>query len=225
MTTTLESLLSSAPPGQLDGLVDNISTLSPVPADLVDKIKANSTVSSEICNQELAQSLKQEWTAYQKEYYCNNNVDYTFSITGDQPKSLVLSTLAQRIDVKNCHAGSWRGAWTIAMSDDGSAATLQGSIHIHIYCHEDCNVQLESKKEYNDLNVVQGKGGNLAKSIKNKIATVEANVAAELEEMYDSMDDKLKALRRILPIMRKRLDWNVLSHRMVKKLEETAASN
>jgi hypothetical protein len=83
---------------------------------------------------------------------------------------------------------------------------------------------LETKKELSKTVDASKSGGNLAKSIKNQIATMEASVAAELEEMYDTMDDKLKALRRVLPIMRTRLDWNVLSHRMVKKLEESTST-
>jgi capping protein alpha len=220
-STTLASLLSSAPPGQLGGLVEDLSTVMTVPANLVEEIKAQSTVSSEVASSDWAQSLELEWKAYQNENY--SGVDYTFSIVDGENGALVLTTCAQRIDAKNYHAGSWRGDWTIAV-ESGSTATVTGTVHIHVYCHEDCNVQLETKKEFSKSVDASKSGGNLAKSIKNQIATMEASVAAELEELYDTMDDKLKALRRVLPIMRTRLDWNVLSHRMVKKLEESTST-
>lgn len=230
-TATLETLLSSAPPGQLDGLVSDLSTLTPVPADLVQQIKTKSQiVSSDTSNsssstndeQVLAKSLGEEWKAHQEKYYgSNSSIEHSFSIDSDNA-GVTLRTLVRRTDTKNCHAGAWRGEWNI--SSDGTVLQ-QGTIHIHVYCHEDCNVQLETTKEYKDIAIVAKDGSVVAKAITNTIATLEANVTAELEEMYDTMNDKVKALRRVLPIMRTRLDWNVLAHRMVKKLEETAASN
>lgn len=216
---TLESLLSAAPPGQLDGLVKDLSSLTSVSPEIVDKVKQSCTVSPEVCSHALAEPLAKEFKAHQEAYYAN--VDYTLSIQQKSESQLLLTTYAERIDAKNCHAGSWKGVWIIDVTSD--SATLNGSIHIHAYCHEDSNVQMETTKPYENVTVQQG--SNLAKSIKNKIATMESDVSAELEEMYDSMDEKLKALRRVLPIMRTRLEWNVLAHRMVKKLEETAASN
>jgi hypothetical protein len=222
---TLESLLSSAPPGQLDSLVEDLSTLMTVPSELVEKIKENAAVSVEISNHPFAQSLGEELKSHQQEYY--SHLDYKFSITGDDEESnFKLTTYAERIDTKNYHAGSWRGDWQIDMTSENSAV-LTGSIHIHVYCHEDCNVQLETNKKYDAIQITTtttGSNNNLAKSIQTKICTLESDVAAELEEMYTGMDDKLKALRRVLPVMRRRLDWNVLSHRMVKNLEEIATA-
>ncbi|KAI2497885.1 hypothetical protein MHU86_16623 [Fragilaria crotonensis] len=223
----MESLLSSAPPGQLDNLIDEISTLTTISPDLVDKMKANAKVSSEISLQHpLAPALEQELKLYQKEYY--SQADFTFSITDD----LNVSTYSERIDIKNCYAGSWRGDWKITIvNEPTTSATLQGTIRIRVYCHEDCNVQLETIKVYDDpIVVVVSAGGDddkystLAKSIRSKIATLESDVSAELDEMYTSMDDKLKALRRVLPVMRTRLEWNVLAHRMVKKLEASSTT-
>ena len=222
----MESLLSSAPPGQLESLIDELSTLTTVSPDLVAKMRANAHVSSEISlHHPFAPALEQELKLYQKEYY--SQADFTFSIADD----LKVSTCSERIDAKNCYAGSWRGDWKIAIVDETSA-TLQGSICIRVYCHEDCNVQLETTKVYDNPILVVASGGdnknknsNLAKSIQKKIATLESDVSAELDEMYASMDDKLKALRRVLPVMRTRLEWNVLAHRMVKKLEASSSNN
>lgn len=212
---TLESLLAAAPPGQLDSLVSELSTLMTVPADLVQSIKANGSTSSEIGSHPLAESLAKEFKLYQEEYY--SQVDYKFSITGD----LKVTTCSERIDVKNCYAGLWRGDWQINVLSD-TDATLQGSILIHVYCHEASNVQLKTKKLYDHVQIrCSSSSANLAKAIQAKIATLESDVAAELNEMYTTMDDKLKALRRVLPVTRTRLEWNVLAHRMVKKLEES----
>ena len=216
----MESLLASAPPGQLDSLIDELSTLTTVPPDLVEKIRANARVSSEISlNHPLAAALEREFKAHQQEYY--SLVDFTFSISDE----LQLSTCSERIDTKNCYAGSWRGNWKIIVLDETSA-TLQGSIHIRVYCHEDCNVQLETTKLHDTPMAVScGDASNLAKSIRTKIATMESDIAAELDEIYVSMDEKLKALRRVLPVMRTRLEWNVLAHRMVKKLESSTSNS
>lgn len=217
---TLESLLSAAPPGQLDGLIKDLSSLkTTVPPELAEKVKKAASPSDEVCSHALAEPLAREFKTHEEAYYAN--VDYSVSIQqGGDSQQLTLTTYAERIDTKNCHAASWRGVWTINVA--AAATTLSGSIHIHAYCHEDCNVQMETTKSYESMAI---QGTDLAKSIRNKIATLESDVAAELEEMYDSMDDKLRALRRVLPVMRTRLEWNVLSHRMAKKLEETAGSH
>jgi capping protein (actin filament) muscle Z-line, alpha len=213
---TLESVLASAPPGHLDSLVTELSTLMTVPTEVVQRIKANASISSEIGSHPLAESLAKEFQLYQQEYY--SQVDYKFSITGD----LNVTTCSERIDVKNCYAGLWRGDWKINVLSD-TDATLEGSILIHVYCHETCNVQLKTKKSYDSLQIrcSSSSSASLAKAIQAKIATIESDVVAELDDMYHTMDEKLKALRRVLPVMRTRLEWNVLAHRMVKKLEET----
>ena len=217
-SATIESLLSSAPPGQIDQLAQQLSRITTVSPDLVEKVKTSIAIfPSEISEtDELSRGLHQELKVYQQEYY--SHVDYKFSMSND----LKLTTHVERIDSKNFVSGSWRGDWQICVMDERSA-TIQGSIHIHVYYHEDCNVQLESHKAFNNNNaLVVTSDTNLAKSIVTQIITFESTVMAEFDDLFLSMDDKLKAIRRVLPVMRTRVEWNVLAHRMVKKLEESS---
>ena len=207
----MEYLLRSAPPGHLDTLVENLSVLEPVSPELVDTVKAEQTVSNDVCGHPLAAALKEELDVYKSKFYSGKGVEYKFSITGDS--KLQLTTLASRIDSTNCHSGSWRGEWEI----DTANNKLEGVMIVHAFSHEDCNIQLQHKETVPSCDITD------AKSIQNKISRSEASVQAKLEDLHSSMGEKLKSMRRILPVTRTRLDWNVLSHRMVKTLEETTS--
>mmetsp|Transcript_2461 Transcript_2461/g.3759 ORF Transcript_2461/g.3759 Transcript_2461/m.3759 type:complete len:230 (+) Transcript_2461:88-777(+) len=224
---TLPELLSVSPPGQVDKLAKEFSSLGlNISSEGIERIKQEASITeSSIVDHPLAQAIQKELQIYRDEHYASLD-HYYLTIT--QPKGtsngniLKLVTYAERVDEPNYYSGSWRGEWTIEIPpSDDDTLTLEGSVQIHIYCHENCNVQLETKKTCSKTTVRNNY--SVAKSIKNKIASFESEVQMNLrEQIYSTMDDKLKALRRILPVMRTRMEWNVLSHRMVKKLEESA---
>jgi len=54
-----------------------------------------------------------------------------------------------------------------------------------------------------------------------QIGDWEQEVVDSVAELYDSMGEKLKSLRRVMPVTRTKMEWNVLSHRMVKLLGDT----
>lgn len=207
MTVELESLLSNAPPGERKNLIVEFAKLTTIPDDcLLDQ----STVSEEVCAEGhlLADELKQ----YGKDYYRDADC-YKVSVKNvNNSSDLSLTTYAERVNVNNHLSASWRGDWTISGTD------LKGSLKLHSYFAEDCNVQLELSRDYS----VTLKSAD-PKATVIKISTIESDLMAELKDMYLEMPNKLKALRRVLPVTKTRLEWNVLSHRMAKKLEETTA--
>jgi hypothetical protein len=206
MTVALESLLSNAPPGERNNLIEAFAKLTTIPDDCLNQ----STVSEEVCaeGQALADELKQ----YGKDYYRDADC-YKVSVQNvNNSSGLSFTTYAERVNVNNHLSASWRGDWTISGTD------LKGSLKLHSYFAEDCNVQLELSKDYS----VTLKSAD-PKATVTKISTIESDLMAELKDLYLEMPDKLKALRRVLPVTKTRLEWNVLSHRMAKKLEETAA--
>jgi len=155
--------------------------------------------------------LKTELDSYKSQLYSGKDIEYTFSITGDA--TFTIKTLAVRVDINNCHAGSWRGDWKV----DTAGNTMEGAISVHAYSHEDCNVQLQHRETFSPKEISD------AASIRKMISKSEEGVQIKLDDLYATLGEKLKALRRVLPVTRTRLDWNVLSHRMVRTLEETTS--
>lgn len=118
----------------------------------------------------------------------------------------VVRTFSQRIDASNCNAGSWTATWTIQ-----SSGTAQGTVIVQAYSYEEGNIQLNTTRQF----------GPEQGDVVKLIAKWEQEVLDSLAQTYDTMPDKLKALRRIMPVTRTRMDWNVSSHRMRKMLGDT----
>lgn len=223
---TLPSLLSLSPPGQVDKLAKDFSTLGlSLPHEEIEVIKNKTSITeSGVVDDPVAQAIQKELEMYRDEHY--GSIDhYYFTVTKPEKSCneeiLQIATYAERIDETNFYSGSWRGEWTVRQTDD-DFLLLEGSVQIHVYCHENSNVQLQTKKTFPKTNIRYEEIP--AKTVKKKIASFESEVQMDLrEDLFGKLDDKLKALRRVLPVMRTRMDWNVLSHRMVKKLEESAS--
>jgi F-actin capping protein alpha subunit len=241
--SNLESLLASAPPGQLDNLIKDLSSLMTIPPEVLDSVKSKtnhpSMTTRESLSTPLSQALYDEWMMDPKKVVKSNSDSSGGgrTVTMTEDGHWILST--EWYDPKNAYAGLCQGHWIIRcdIPDDSThqdyySASIEGSIMIRVYCYEDANIQLEVKRDYPPIPVPSVVGvskdkddtdnwKNLACAIRKRIDIYEAELDAELEDVYNTMDDKLKALRRVLPVMRTRLEWNVLAHRMVKTLEET----
>ena len=117
----------------------------------------------------------------------------------------MVRTYAERIDNANHIAGSWTAQWTVAPSGE-----LKGTVTIQAYCHEGGTTQLSSTRDFGPTTT----NGDIVKHIRNWEQEV-VDVLAQ-----DETRDQLKMLRRVMPLSRTRMDWNVLSHRMVKMLAD-----
>jgi capping protein alpha len=74
-----------------------------------------------------------------------------------------------------------------------------------VHYFEDGNVQLNSDKEIPATSV----SGNVAESIVKLIKDADHEYQTALNESYAQLSDNtFKALRRILPVTRNKLDWN-----------------
>ena len=140
-----------------------------------------------------------------KDYESSKGVVSAVSVV-QEGDATVVRTFCQRIDTINCHAGSWTAEWTIK-----SSGTVQGTVIVQAYSYEEGNIQLNTTREFGPEN------GDVVKLI----AKWEQQLLDSLTETYDTMGDKLKALRRVMPVTRTRMDWNVSSHRMRKMLGDT----
>ena len=225
---TMKDLLLLSPPGQLDNVANELNVLSNKSSVLTEDIRSQynqqtgadllSTTTTTTQQEELLQELK----AYQEKYYSSKGVEYGFSVSegddNDDDGTVLIRTFGQKLNATNCTAGSWYGQWTVR-----AGGTMNGTVQIHAYCYESANIQLQSQQEFSTSS-----SSSLSRSpqeIVQQVSTWEGQILSQLQQdVYDTMGDKLKSLRRVLPITRTRMEWNVLSHRMVQTLATTNKS-
>lgn len=163
-----------------------------------------------------------------------HNTITSSSSGGGNEKIIIISTYAERIDLHNHHTGSWKGKYTICPS----TGSFQGNISIVAHTFENGgNVQVHSNittcEELTIGSITcsptddETQLSAWAKKVTRQIESLEDNeVMYKLEDMFRNMSNNyLKCLRRVMPITRTKMEWNVASHRMVKTLGEGHEKN
>lgn len=152
--------------------------------------------------------------------------------TDDAPKrTLTINTYAEKIDLHNYQAVSWKGCYTISLPLASTSNILQGQIDIWAHTFENggnfhlrSNISLNAKIKQpigaaSDDNEQQSAW---ASSITQQIECWDkVEVMQHITEMFDSIRHTyMKRLRRVMPITRTQMDWNVAGHRVVQTLCE-----
>lgn len=207
-------ILLTAPPGQFDTFVQDFQTIFAASGEsMTDEWVEQVRVEYDKSRTNLATltltgtdtPVTTELYERVKEYESSKGSVSAVSVVQEGDASVV-RTYCQRIDTSNCHAGSWTAEWRIQ-----SSGTAQGTVTVQTHSYEEGIIQLNTTRYF---------GPEQGDAVK-LIAKWEQEVMDSLAETYDTMGDKLKALRRVMPVTRTRMDWNVLSHRMRKMLGDT----
>jgi len=124
---------------------------------------------------------------------------------GQHVITLCLSSF--RFNPSNYWNGRWRSQWTCKFSSGGNI-TLTGHIRVNVHYYEDGNVQLTTDTP--KTGSVPG-GANpqaAASAAVNAIKKIEQEYHSKLENSYNTLSDTtFKALRRVLPITRNKIEW------------------
>jgi capping protein alpha len=149
------------------------------------------------------------------------------------------------VNLKNFWSGKWASTWNLSTSEEVDNATLSGEVKIHVHYFEDGNLQMQSQKKvagvsfaYNNEQVLVDKVAATIQVRKQTLITLnprltliifffnsfqsqEAALQSGLEEMYTNMNNEtFRSMRRIMPITRTKMDWNVNSVRMVRQVRK-----
>lgn len=216
-------LLLSAPPGQFDLVLGDLLNIvsggdlkSVLSSEFVDGVRkeyeARHLLDIEDRHDDdgenaLVVELRRELQRYVERAYGGKGVLCRQSVHTDNKHEIVVSLRCERLSLPNCHAGSWAASYVY----DGSF--LRGSATVQAHYFENGNVRLRSHRSFPPVRVDNG-GDILA-----RIQHCEDELSRDLRELYASVNDTtLKHMRRVLPVSRTKMDWNVRSHRVTKNL-------
>jgi capping protein (actin filament) muscle Z-line, alpha len=228
----VQAILRASAPGHLDAVADSLQKLAPKAcANVLPAIKKEQALfqcleSQPSPNHPLAAPLSTKLKQYQQ----NNFADKTgvtsrvAMTTAENETRLVVHTYAEKMDAPNRHSGYWRATWTIDNNaTTADSAQLSGRIQVHSYAHEEGNAQVKVDQDFSQQTVAASKGTTLVQAIMKQITEWESQVLALLASMNEGgTGDHLKSIRRVLPITKTKMKWDVVAQRSVKTLKKTA---
>jgi len=145
--------------------------------------------------------------AYCTEHYQNGACTVYGKKEGGQ-YVITICLASYKFNPQNYWNGRWRSQWTCKFSSGGGNVNLSGHVRVNVHYYEDGNVQLTTDTP-KQLSVAGGSGAQaVATASINAIKKAEQEYHNKLETSYNTLSDTtFKALRRILPITRTKIDW------------------
>ena len=136
-----------------------------------------------------------------------------------------LEVYAEKVSTSNCHSGSWHATYTIQVLSSTSA-TIGGTVRLRSHEYEEmANVQLSSTHALDQVTVSAKTGQDWADAVLAQVQTWErGDVQGYLARLYDDEvmnNGMLRSMRRVLPVTKTRMDWNMGGHRLVRTLNNT----
>eukprot|EP00168_Porphyra_purpurea_P019089 TRINITY_DN7451_c0_g1_i1.p1 TRINITY_DN7451_c0_g1~~TRINITY_DN7451_c0_g1_i1.p1 ORF type:complete len:310 (-),score=65.07 TRINITY_DN7451_c0_g1_i1:125-994(-) len=143
---------------------------------------------------------------YTAEHYGNGGCTvYGAKKGGNHVITICIS--ASKFNPNNFWNGRWRSVWTCTFSPNGKVQ-LDGNIKLNVHYYEEGNVQLTTNTN-KSTTCNGGDAKATAASVMKQIGRIEAEFQQALDQSYATMGDTtFKALRRKLPITRKKMDWD-----------------
>ena len=137
---------------------------------------------------------------------------------------LIVSITGEKPNLRNFWSGKWNSFWTLAIS--GDSCTISGDIKVHAHYFEDGNVQLQTNKPVAAAQIAVGGEKEFAEAVVAHIKAAESTLQSALGDMYANMNEEtFRCMRRVLPVTRTKMEWNVNAVRMVGQLQGGGGSS
>jgi len=142
----------------------------------------------------------------------------------DPPSSntsiLELCSYAEKLDLQNLQTGQWKSTWRVSDTNE-----LSGTVEVHSYAFEDGNTQFQWTKTFEPIIISLEGGGeeeeNDAKKIVSQFIRWEHEILSILRGLQEVTPESLKKIRRVLPITKMKMNWEVEAQRGVQHLKRT----
>jgi hypothetical protein len=237
----LRNILSAAAPGHLDAVADSLSKLASnsfsksggsVSADIKDELtKFQCNKSSETTpDHPLAGEMAEKMQRHQQNNFAGKQgVTSRVSIADGDAGGLIIHTYAEKLDPQNQLSGYWRATWTIGNTNmDAGSTDIAGRVQIHSFSAEEGNAQVKLDKVFANKMIAKtalqnGDEPTLVHAVMKQIQEWEMEILGLLQAMNEGgTGEHLKSIRRVLPITKTKMKWDVVAQRSVKTLKKTA---
>ena len=154
-------------------------------------------------------SLQAALSKYVSNAYESNSAAGVYA--KDSKFNLVIT--GEKSNLRNFWSGKWSSTWTVECT--GGSTSLKGEIRIHAHYFEDGNVQLQTTKPVAAMQWDWAFSEDNAQTVVDYISTKEQELHVALAAMYANMDaETFKSVRRILPVTKLKMDWNLNAVKM-----------
>jgi capping protein alpha len=138
---------------------------------------------------------------YSQSHY-QNGTSAVYASSG----TITICIASTKFNSNNFWNGRWRSIWTVNVK--GGEAKLEANIRVSVHYYEDGNVQLTTSFKKNASVKAPSDPKGSAEAVFKQISKLEQDYHTALEHSYHTMGDTtFKALRRVLPITRTKIDW------------------
>lgn len=227
-------LLLSSPPGQFDLILSDLKNIlmpntSSISQAWIDKIRRersemdfpHGTPSTSEKSSEFYKSLEKSIQQLAKRKFCGKGVTVSSAVVDKSNVFIVFIFAENTQNLNNCFASSRSSTYLLKLvGGDTDFYAMTGRMVIRSHAFEHGNIQLSTKQKYGPVRIEVD--SNSVSNIVKQIDEWESLLTNNLREMYGTMNEgMLKSMRRIMPITRTKMDWNIQTHRIVKTLNET----
>jgi len=185
---------------------------------IYDHIRQEVTGSRAIHSGELDSSVEPHRAAFDNaisHYVSEHYLNGTATVYGKKDGRNFVITIcisSAKFNPNNFWNGRWRAVWTCKFAP-GGAIEINGKLRVNVHYYEDGNVQLTTDTP----KTISVNGGNdatsCAEAAAKAIEKCETDYHNKLEHSYNTMGDTtFKALRRVLPITRLKIDWTKIQN-------------
>lgn len=149
-----------------------------------------------------------------RKFVCEESAGSVFAL--DEARLQVV-IVGEKPNLRNFWSGKWSSTFTVTLS--GRSAAVTGDMKVHAHYFEDGNVQLLSSKTVPSSAISFSSEAELGDKLIAFIQTAENELQLGLEAMYANMNEEtFKLMRRILPVKRTKMDWNINAVRMNRQV-------
>lgn len=168
-----------------------------------------------VAAEELRRTIEASLEQYVEQHYPKGIVTVQTQADDESPNDFDYVVLIEdhEFQPKNRWNGKWRSEWMVTKNNKGEVL-VQGGAKIHVHYYEESNVQLVTKRMFDQVrldsctDLPSSKNDFIASEIVKQIKEKENKYQQALRDNYVMMNDTtFKALRRALPVSRTKFNW------------------